>query len=481
MSITYYYNQGTAEWLPLMDINVPAHNDTTSLQGGTAGQYYHLTAAQNTNLGTVTAAGWALLDDATAAVQATTLGLGTTNSPEFTSIKLSALTDGYVPYRKADTDLLANSPVFTDGTNVGIGTATPVSALAVAGTTGITWGWSDGKGLVTIGDMTTGGSLFVRTPSLSDWPSGFGVTGTYGTPAYRSVINLNAYGVPSVGTEYGSDMAFSTSRANVLTERMRIDMNGNVGIGTSAPVAKFHVTDGSANYDPSLTYNAIAGAIINNASVDLAMGVASTSPYAYWLQARNISNISTPISLNPLGGNVGIGTTAPASKLSINGGLHVGGDSDAGDNNILADGTITAASTVITPKAHITTEGGFAVRLTAGENLTRGEVVYVKIASGADGKVWKTPTSNDMPIGIVFADASANAEVVVITSGIAYVLPESGITAARGNVIFTSDAEAGRVDQSATVPTTEHWREVGHFLDTGSGNGAITRALIHFN
>ena len=39
-------------------------------------------------------------------------------------------------------------------------------------------------------------------------------------------------------------------------------------------------------------------------------------------------------------GNVGMGTTTPLSKLSINGGLHVGGDSDAGDNNALIDGTL---------------------------------------------------------------------------------------------------------------------------------------------
>jgi hypothetical protein len=38
------------------------------------------------------------------------------------------------------------------------------------------------------------------------------------------------------------------------------------------------------------------------------------------------------------GANVGIGSTAPLSKLAINGGLHVGGDSDAGDNNLLVDG-----------------------------------------------------------------------------------------------------------------------------------------------
>ena len=65
-----------------------------------------------------------------------------------------------------------------------------------------------------------------------------------------------------------------------------------------------------------------------------------------------------------------------------------------------------------------------------------------------------------MPVGFVYADAAADAEVWIVTSGIAYALPESGVTAARGNVVFVSNAEAGRVEQSATVPTTEHWREV---------------------
>lgn len=39
-------------------------------------------------------------------------------------------------------------------------------------------------------------------------------------------------------------------------------------------------------------------------------------------------------------GKIGIGTGAPVAKLAINGGLHVGGDSDPGDNNALIDGTL---------------------------------------------------------------------------------------------------------------------------------------------
>jgi microcystin-dependent protein len=47
-------------------------------------------------------------------------------------------------------------------------------------------------------------------------------------------------------------------------------------------------------------------------------------------------------------GNVGIGTTTPQAKLSINGDLHVGGDSDPGDNNLLVDGTTTTNQLVVT-------------------------------------------------------------------------------------------------------------------------------------
>jgi hypothetical protein len=36
-----------------------------------------------------------------------------------------------------------------------------------------------------------------------------------------------------------------------------------------------------------------------------------------------------------------LGTINGLSKLCVNGGVHVGGDSDAGDNNLLVDGTAT--------------------------------------------------------------------------------------------------------------------------------------------
>ena len=58
---------------------------------------------------------------------------GTTLSPTFASVLLTNLSDGYVPYRVTVTGLLGNSPIYTDGTNVGIGTTTLGYKLGIKG------------------------------------------------------------------------------------------------------------------------------------------------------------------------------------------------------------------------------------------------------------------------------------------------------------------------------------------------------------
>lgn len=137
------------------------------------------------------------------------------------------------------------------------------------------------------------------------------------------------------------------------------------------------------------------------------------------------------------------------------------------------------------PKFQITTEGGYAISMTAGENLAQGEVVSIMQSTGTDGQVYKTPIAaneTDTPIGVVYAAATTGNPVWIVTNGIADVLPDTAITAARGNTLSVSTTTAGRVQQAATIPAaTQHWREIGHFMNTGSGNGALTRAVIHFN
>lgn len=141
--------------------------------------------------------------------------------------------------------------------------------------------------------------------------------------------------------------------------------------------------------------------------------------------------------------------------------------------------TVSAASGLV-----VTPEGGLAVRVLAGENMARGDIVYMRQAGGADNEYWRTPTSQFNPTGTVWdTSVTAGNYFTMVVAGLGYIRPESGITATRGYVAFTSASEVGRADQDAAAPASsvEHFREVGHFVATGSGNGVATLAVIHFN
>jgi hypothetical protein len=70
------------------------------------------------------------------------------------------------------------------------------------------------------------------------------------------------------------------------------------------------------------------------------------------------------------GGNVGIGTITPSAKLAINGGLHVGGDSDPGNDNLLVDGTITCVGQIQHSAGANVTERGISFNAAANTTTT---------------------------------------------------------------------------------------------------------------
>ena len=92
---------------------------------------------------------WATLN------QAAVAGLTTGSSPVFVTTKLSGLTDGYIPYHVNDATGLANSVIYTDGTNIGIGVV-PSEKFQVAGDIRIIYSGNDPTLL--LGDATTAGT-----------------------------------------------------------------------------------------------------------------------------------------------------------------------------------------------------------------------------------------------------------------------------------------------------------------------------------
>ena len=105
-------------------------------------------------------------------------------------------------------------------------------------------------------------------------------------------------------------MAFSTAAAY----RMRIDSTGNVGIGTTSPATKLHIADVST---PTIRIEDTT----NNRNLQLFHdnnnSFIRTSTGSQLTFQTNGGNTRMLIDTS---GNVGIGTSSPASKLEVDGG-----------------------------------------------------------------------------------------------------------------------------------------------------------------
>ncbi len=257
-------------------------------------------------------------------------GVGTIGCGAITSSGASTFNSGSV-----DADFTVNwntgTGLFVQGSDgrVGIGTASPEAELHIKDSTG-------SVELLLQSLATTDATIRIRNGSSSKW--------TFGNDA--------------------SNDEFIISTGSILgTPKLTILQNGKVGIGTgaNAPNAPlevkgakpagniggfqsgmFHVTgSGTAQFSNSV----ITGHSAYNTNTQL-WYLGSTSSGNNDIAFINRQNADMHFYTNnttkmviKAAGNVGINTTTPLSKLSINGGLHVGGDSDAGDNNLLVDGT----------------------------------------------------------------------------------------------------------------------------------------------
>ena len=111
------------------------------------------------------------------------------------------------------------------------------------------------------------------------------------------------------------------------TEHMCID-GGNVGIGTTSPQTNLHVettitsSDTTVPMDSDALNNTVGLYLSNRYDATFNYGMILGSLYNATAYIQSISNDGNGrnLVLNPGGGNVGIGTTSPDSKLHIDGG-----------------------------------------------------------------------------------------------------------------------------------------------------------------
>jgi hypothetical protein len=138
-----------------------------------------------------------------------------------------------------------------------------------------------------------------------------------GTPAGHLLIsdagNIGmAMGVSNVSANYqGWIQAGNNASAGTYYNLLLEPNGGNVGIGTTNPEFKMHIYGGAGSSELLIIGE---GSSTNERGLNI--GYNYNSDYS-WLQSTHQGSAFTPLSLNPSGGNVGIGTSTPGTPFYI--------------------------------------------------------------------------------------------------------------------------------------------------------------------
>ena len=114
-----------------------------------------------------------------------------------------------------------------------------------------------------------------------------------------------------------------------------VDASQNVGIGTASPTAPVHAFGTSTTVAATTTASAGILRIEGSATNKLFVGSFSDASFGMYAQTNNVSY---PISLQPAGGNVGIGTASPGAPLDV--ALAAGGGNNTA--RLIYTGALTA-------------------------------------------------------------------------------------------------------------------------------------------
>src|ERR1043165_1819843 len=284
---------------------------------------------------------------------ALTIGSGrdTSNFPNRIQLALSANSSGYgyAAFQLYNGSLTTNLFTVSDSGKVGIGTNSPINVLHTAN-------GSSNTSLSSIGVADLGLVLQNTDQTANNMEAISFANNSSGGQALIGAINVGS------SSSSGGRLFFATRAAGgILTERVRIDESGNVGIGTTTPASQLAVgvgtaaagtrqaiTIGNAGYAaPSAEGTTSNGdkLVFWNSASNLYKAAIGLNSSELWLQSSGNSsankitfftsnNSTTPVERMRIDslGNVGIGRIpnddqpATSYKLDIAGDVRVSGN-----------------------------------------------------------------------------------------------------------------------------------------------------------
>lgn len=193
---------------------------------------------------------------------------------------------------------------YFNGGNVGIGTTAPQSKLQIHSTNGsvLTLSNSNYNVNTSLGSIVGRGQL---SPNIYD----------------AAKIDMSVDAQNWSGGSFPSRLSFWTTPSisgGVLTERMRINNAGDIGIGEVTPLDKLQITQNSATKPGLYIRNTggSAGFQLQGSTGNTWKVIAGNSAFATY----DVTNSAYRLWINNLDGKIGIGTTSPKELLSLEGG-----------------------------------------------------------------------------------------------------------------------------------------------------------------
>ena len=249
------------------------------------------------------------------------IGMGTTANTVMSLTATSGGTDGIIINTSGNVGIGINDPDYPIDVNGVIRSKPRTQAANVSGKLILA---SDLNSVTQIGGI-------IGTISFTSDDSDAGADFEVGK---IEVVNVNQYGLRN-------DMTFTTRDQNTVSEKMRIQWDGNVGIGTTSPSTLLNVNSLSGTTYPTLGTASGVIAISINELHGMYLGVDGSSGNG-WIQAMREDATATAYNLilQPSGGNVGIGTTSPYAQLHVshslgNGGIMLGNTATTGNKEML--------------------------------------------------------------------------------------------------------------------------------------------------
>ena len=287
--------------------------------------------------------------------------------------------------------------------------------------------------------------------------------GAVGTPSYSFTGDLNT----GMWSPAADTIAFSEGGAEV----MRINSSGNVGIGTTSPVAKLDI-NGNAIFDSKTV---TIGNLTSDSNERLRIYYDGTLARA---KLNALSGVSLGFGTNGIenrvvldtNGNLGIGTASPAAKLDVNGNVAVTGTltvNAISGINALAAGTqlATFESSVNGAAVELITKGknsvGTARQANIGINRFADDVL--SISNGTTELLRLHLTTQAATFTGAFTTLSATGDV----------------TASGGNILNTSGGTIPiRVSGATTGSSVARFANTGGDTFFGAEGNATNNLII---